>query len=352
MAMAKLLNDGIPDIDDNIRSTRNILYRGLCFGVELEIEAPGLYPMAGFDEDYDPDDEDSLPPINPPVLPHGWQVVEEHSIDGPEVITAGAYAFDDMVTNIRAIFEDVRAKGFEPRRTCRGSTHIHMNCQDLTWRQLRNVLLCCAWAEPFLIEMAGKGRRGNLFAMSYRDAPLGWTEIINSIRARFLRLYNDTHYMAISFYSLTHLGTIEFRMPPSSRNADEAITWLEWIRDIGEAGRSTGDVAVDTMPPQLLGLYFAVPPARRDRLLRQAQEQVLEIADLLDLPYMDKRKPTKKQSEGFISDYELMSLAQTSPSLALTIPPGWMGLDSISTPVQLDSMPSPSLYTFPTTEGE
>ena len=254
-----------------------ICYRGLLFGVELEIEAAGLYAHY-FNED---GDEEIFP-----EAPKGWELMEEHSIEGPELASSGAYDYDTTVENIQRAFKDIRAQGFKPIRTCRGSTHIHINCQDLTWGQLRKTVTACAWAEQLLIERAGKGRKGNLFAMSYNTAPLGWADIIKSVRERNLRLHGDTHYMAINFGALTTHGTIEFRMPPSARNEDDAIDWLRCINYVALAGRADGDWlyswSEEPYPLWLEPLVNAIPEARRDVFVAKARAQAETIAELMD----------------------------------------------------------------------
>ena len=263
---------------DTARHPTEIYYKGLLFGVELEIESPGLYCMQFNGDDEEPEEVY-------PDLPPGWQLMEEHSIDGPELASDRPYSYDTTVANIEGAFRDIARQGGKPIRTCRGSTHVHVNCQDLTWGQMRKTVLACAWAEELLIERAGKGRKGNLFAMSYRTAPLGWADIINSVRERKFRLYRDTHYMAVNFSSLTNLGTIEFRMPPSARNAEDAIEWLTYIKDVAEAGRQEGSWlwnAEFTHPMWLNGLLSDIPELRREGVLKRARAQAEAVTELLE----------------------------------------------------------------------
>jgi hypothetical protein len=253
----------------------NPIITGLKYGIELEIEAPGLYEAR---EIWDEAGEEIIE-MEEPTIPLSWELREEHSIEGPEVVSM-PLTYDEAYEAIGRLFIDVNSKGYHPTRTPRGSTHIHVNCQDLTWDQLESTVFACAWAEPFLIELAGRGRIGNLFAVSYKSAPLAWENIVNSLVVRELRSSIDTHYSAVNFNSLLTMGTIEFRMGPSSRTAEEALYWLGLIRTVAEAGRT---LSIEDKEPAFLDklteeLSQRVPPYNFDRIYRQAIRQVQELA--------------------------------------------------------------------------
>lgn len=143
-------------------------FYGKVYGIELEIEAAGLYEV---DEHYD-EETDEYTAIDP-IVPQGWLREQEDSIVGVELISDRPYTFEESVINIQRVFMDITRQGYMPLRTPRGSTHVHANVADLTWDQMRHFVAACAWAEPALIELAGKGRKGNLFAQSYGNYPSG-----------------------------------------------------------------------------------------------------------------------------------------------------------------------------------
>lgn len=207
-------------------------FKGTVYGIELEIEADGLYCM---EEKYDTEEE-TYHNIDP-IIPTGWLREQEDSICGVELISDKPYDFHTSVKNIQRVFADIEKQGFRPVRTPRGSTHVHANVSDITWEQMKSFVMACAWAEPALIELAGKGRKGNLFAQSYENTPIGWTNIIEWCRRKEFYRNVDTHYMATSFHPMTYLGSVEFRMGPSSRTANEAICWLTIIDAVVSEGR-------------------------------------------------------------------------------------------------------------------
>lgn len=251
-------------------------HTGLKFGIELELECDGLYAPI-----YDDESDEFLPCED---IPKGWRQMEEHSIQGIELVSTGPKEYHQAVQETLDLFEDIARQRFRLHRSCRGSTHYHVNCQDLEWNQLKRTVLACAWAEPILMELAGKGRRGNLFALSYFDSPLGWADIIRAVRLRQMDCFNDTHYMAVNFHSLLIHGTVEFRMPPSSQCADDVIKWLDRIKLIAEAGRGRGPYRVSAGPPPTWVRLLArdIPEGRREKVLAKCVEQVKEIYEQIN----------------------------------------------------------------------
>lgn len=254
-------------------------YKGLVFGVELEIEAEGLYYP---DEVYDEEDE-AYHTIDP-VIPKGWSREQEDSIQGVELISAMPVGFEESVENIERLFADIKKQGYMPIRTPRGSTHVHVNVADLTWTQMAHFMVACAWAEPALIELAGKGRKCNLFAQSYDTTPLGWNPAIQWIRKRRVYQNVDTHYMATSFYPMAYLGSVEFRMGASARTADEAITWLSYINAVAEDGR-TLPITDAECPPFMDFLTGMLDEKVRERVIRKGARNAREVWQALQEPY-------------------------------------------------------------------
>lgn len=291
---------------------KNPGYTGLLFGVELEIEAEGLYqPEERFD------DEGDLLCIDEPDIPHGWLREHEESIRGVELISARPFDYATSVDNIYRLFNDIDAQGYTPTRTCRGSTHVHVNAADLTWAQLRSFVMTCAWAEPFLIEHAGAGRRGNLFAQSYETTPLGWRPIITWCRHEAVMHALDTHYMATSFSPLSYLGSVEFRMGPSARTAAEAIAWLDKIYIVASHGRlEYVDDNISTVESMLRDLSKGLSPYTVDRLRHKAQRFASEIWQDLNEPLPPVKPRSRKKTPANVGLVE--EIISASPMISLS----------------------------------
>ncbi len=284
---------------------------GKLYGVELEIEADGLYCV---EEIYDEEGENYT--TTDPCVPSGWLREQEDSIQGVELISERPFDLETSIDNIERVFADIERQHYIPTRTPRGSTHVHANVADLTWEQMRSFIMACAWAEPALIELAGRGRKGNLFAQSYETTPIGWLPVIDSCRKKFMDQVVDTHYMATSFYPMSYLGSVEFRMGPSSRTAEEAIRWLKCIDCVVAAGR-TETIGLD-QPTFLDVLLSKVSEKRRLQLIRKGSQQAAEIFFALAEPYeVPVPRTGRKKSAQLIQDLMNASnyLNQPEPGL-------------------------------------
>lgn len=285
---------------------------GLLYGVEFEIEAEDLYVQT---DHYDEESEEYVP-YDPPCLPWGWRVEPEDSIIGVECVFDGPMTYEAGSDAIRRLFVDIRdVHCVNPVRTPRGSTHVHVNMSDATWAQMESFVYAAAWAEPFLIDIAGKGRRGNLFALSYSQAPVGWNSILDCIHNRKLRFHMDTHYMAINFKSLDKWGTVEFRMGPSMRNANEALEWFDNIHAVASEGKA-GNVSPHEPPAFIERFRMMVPPERFSRIYDKAAKQVLDIHE--KLCYIVKARWEKQKSYRKKIEDEEFLISQLIDSNALT----------------------------------
>lgn len=297
----------------------NPSYKGKVYGIELEIEAPGLYEQ---DEVFNSITEEYE--MHTPEIPGGWLREQEDSIQGVELISAEPQDFMTSVSMIHSVFHDIQRQGFTPIRTPRGSTHIHANVADLTWDQMRSFVMACAWAEPVLIELAGKGRKGNLFAQSYETTPVGWYNIIEWCRRKSMGQVLDTHYMAISFSPMNYLGSVEFRMGPSARNAEDAIRWLSCIDLVVSHGRTQ---LVDLREPEFLQELMSKMDVKKQELLRaKAKKQAEEIFYGINEPY---EKPVikvrgKKNISSMIAEIQAQQAAYShflNMNVPLVAPP-------------------------------
>lgn len=261
---------------------------GKLYGVELEIEAAGLYdPVEIFC------DEDDCYHTEDPDVPRGWLREQEDSIEGVELISNRPYSFVDSANNIVRVFLDIERQGYSPIRTPRGSTHVHANVADLTWAQMRHFVTACAWAEPALVELAGKGRKGNLFAQSYETTPIGWNPVIDWVRQESINQTWDTHYMGISFYPMSYLGSVEFRMGPSARNSDEAIDWLSKIDLVVDAGRDL-PINASEEPSFMHLLTSQLDPKTRERVIAKGRRHAEEVWEAMLEQYIPPPQPRQR----------------------------------------------------------
>lgn len=313
-------------LDNNLTPTAPLVhsapqFKGKVYGIELEIEANYLYCV---EEEYDSETDETTQ--TEPDIPAGWLREQEDSIVGVELISDRPYPLHQSIENIERVFADIERQGITPIRTPRGSTHVHANVADLTWEQMRSFVMACAWAEPVLIELAGKGRKGNLFAQSYETTPIGWANVCDWVRKKEFTQNIDTHYMATSFYPMSSLGSVEFRMGPSSRNAADAIQWLWCIDRVVSVGRES---EVGLEEPSFFSSWLLIFRQDKQNLLRRkAAKAAAEVWGLMNEPYVAPPvtvfNPLTRKYENYFETYN-PQLGPSVPAPAPTPAPPYYG---------------------------
>jgi len=114
----------------------------------------------------------------------------------------------------------------------RCSVHVHVNCQDLTKQQLRNVCLIYQAVERVLFSWIGEVREQNIFCIPWYQC---------NISSRFVyKFLSDTDstvrrwqkYTALNLLPLREQGTIEFRHLEGTCDLHRITTWLNFIGSI------------------------------------------------------------------------------------------------------------------------
>lgn len=274
------------------------LREGRVFGVEIEVEGENLPQRETELVTHDPDEDypeyeevDRTPELG------AWEIHAEGSIKGAEYVLKEPLPLSESLDAVGWLFNTLRTEWhaviYDSPRT---SVHVHVNASDWSWDQLRKALPLLAVAEPFLVEISGKHRKGNLFCLSRLDAPFGWTPIINAICGKH---YNgDTHYSGINFAPLWRKGSIEFRMMRGLTEAADVVDWLVTLDSLIDAiDLLPDDYDYEEFPPVLAFLTSSVPAEKIKKLEREGLRSAREVlADLtiaaVSLPQPSPLMPT------------------------------------------------------------
>lgn len=117
----------------------------------------------------------------------------------------------------------------------RTSTHIHVNAQNWSKTQLLNVLFAYYLFEAVFMKIAGRGRIGNLFCLTMREAPEISKAVKLVIQEDWKSLANkfDIYkYSALNLATLTKFGTIEFRAFKGTNDKRSILIWLNLIDEL------------------------------------------------------------------------------------------------------------------------
>ena len=128
----------------------------------------------------------------------------------------------------------------------RTSVHVHVNCQDLTYYQLLNMVYIYFLYEEPLINFCGEGRKANRFCLRVRDAE-GQLEAIQELmqwgEVGLLKMRPDrTRYSALNLEALPKYGSLEFRGMRGTLDVPTLLSWVNMCVSIREAAKQYPDI--------------------------------------------------------------------------------------------------------------
>jgi hypothetical protein len=186
---------------------------------------------------------------NLPGAISGWEVHEERSLRGEarEYVTRGAVSLGKLRKTLLTAHTALSRADTAVRLTGRASTHIHLNMQQETFRTVFGTILVGTILEPWLLQLCGPVRNGNLFCLPSSETH-DLATLMEAVAARVLhygRAEFSRHawhargkYAAINTDPLNTFGTIEFRCFPNSIDPDTIVRWATWVTNIREFARN------------------------------------------------------------------------------------------------------------------
>lgn len=108
----------------------------------------------------------------------------------------------------------------------RTSTHIHINCTELTFTELTNYLTLLLVFEELLVDWCSPTRKGNLFCLQSKDA-MGMLHALRKfVETKITRSLGDNiRYSAINLASLRKYGSVEVRSLEGTVDIDRILEW-------------------------------------------------------------------------------------------------------------------------------
>lgn len=113
----------------------------------------------------------------------------------------------------------------------RTSVHVHINCQQLSIKQVINYILLYLIVEDFLVEWCGHDRIGNLFCLRAKDASYFIHMLVQGIRSDDYSLVtsNEYRYMSCNTASLKKFGSLEFRSLEGTVDFKLISNWVDLL---------------------------------------------------------------------------------------------------------------------------
>lgn len=192
-----------------------------AFGVEIEVE--------NFE-------------FNGNRYPPTWGLKPESSLRnlGIEIVSS-PILFKDRLSLVQDIKDILRATDRKVTYSIRCSTHIHINVQYLTYRQVFQAMLAYYLIENLLVRTQSKAREGNLFCLRMSDAGTISSDLIAVIQNTFLAnetIFNPSFvkYSACNPANIYKLGTLEFRFLSPILEPERLIFWVEVLQSLVDYG--------------------------------------------------------------------------------------------------------------------
>lgn len=121
----------------------------------------------------------------------------------------------------------------------RAGVHIHINCQDMTVKQVFTLLSLYYVFENIINLRFGADRQGNLFCLRLTDADFVNTVIERTLTSSSLTYLggDNIRYCACNLTALLKFGTLEFRAMQTPNTPEPICEWIDLLLTLKEASK-------------------------------------------------------------------------------------------------------------------
>lgn len=259
-------------------------------GVEIELEGdhlPKLVP--GWDAKRD----NSLRGADGRQVPE----TDETSPDIPrEYVTKGAVKLTALPELLSALAAQMQGQTVV-RKGQRTSTHIHVNMQDATVKDIIGYIVTWAIIEPLLLRNCGPDRNGNLFCLPFSETYDFSTGVIPQWVEATQQQSGGRYWIKRGKYACLNtdplhvFGTLEARCFPASIDPEQVMTWAKWVTNVKTVSTSWRDDSFGTLidlayksPMDIVSMVFEnynvygnTAPQTAPGLIREGVETAYEI---------------------------------------------------------------------------
>jgi hypothetical protein len=190
------------------------------FGVEIELEGPGLLERANN------------------ISIYKWKAVRDDSLRGEalELVSPGPRTIEQLTqdfAHFADVFRDWDTSGISER--C--SIHVHYNVSGYSMRELLNMLVAFYLIENAITYRAGgPERQGNKFCLRTVDSETPIKVLTKCFQTMNfwsgLKSKSIGRYSNLNLLALNKFGTLEVRCHKGSANADEIFDWVKVLRNV------------------------------------------------------------------------------------------------------------------------
>lgn len=163
------------------------------------------------------------------------EYVLQKPLDRPDVSKALSYLCSKLKAHGSVVDE------LSPRT----SVHVHINCQQLTMKQIVQFVCLYLIFEDALVRWSGPDRIGNLFCLRAKDAEY-FTDILEeAVRTEnYNQLFDENfRYMSCNMTSLGKFGSLEFRSLRGTVDQEIIEKWVDILLELQKIALSYGSPA-------------------------------------------------------------------------------------------------------------
>lgn len=200
------------------------------YGIEIEMEADDIgFPM----------------PPKPWASDHDGSLKAAYAI---EYLTKGPLKKENVAKALEDLNKSLVNYGTPVNESIRAGVHVHLNCQNMTIKQMFHVALTYLAMETALVRWCGPNRVGNHFCLRSSDAEQQLERIRWSIMQGSLAGLTDysNRYSSLNLAPLASFGSIEFRAMqthPGLLGINEWVQMIDAIKNYGLGLNNLQDIA-------------------------------------------------------------------------------------------------------------
>lgn len=227
-------------------------------------------------------------------LRHGIEYVSK-PIQRKEII--------ETVTNLKG---EVIRLGGQINPSYRSSTHIHQNFIDNKWCDVLGAVVTWTILEPSVLRVMPRDRDGSIFCLSSYDtgdASRAMSQLCDDLHTWSWRHQYRGKYSSQNLLRLNDLGTIEYRVFPSSMDGQQIDEWAGWLEAIKTTAVKQEDKSflglvehAEKNPIVFVGDHLGPKYVREDtaQLVDFGVRHAYELARVIH-EYTKKDKPAEKK---------------------------------------------------------
>lgn len=198
--------------------------------------------------------------------------VDDSLRSGTEFVLVKPVSIFHLSEAIEEFFRIIR--NYNPRTSIRTSTHIHVNVQTKTVREVYNIIIAYYLIEELLIMTQPKERIGNLFCLRMKDSNAIFQFLKQSLVPEYEYFFSffreENHkYSALNLCPVLQLGSLEFRFLAAILSEKEMLRWSVLFYELVS-------VASKIDMTKLLDLYDTIPVKQFLRQLLPSSPWVYE----------------------------------------------------------------------------